>query len=264
MINNPTREVTYNEKLFVTGKILSPDVKKVLVSSESASTTPDNSFNIDLPLKLARNSFLFSAVDAKGAELKSIGLLSIRLKTFKDLTAGYWAKLPIEYLATLGIIAGFPDETFKPEKSVSRAEMCSLLVKAAEKELVAKTTKMFKDVPAKHWAAKLIETAAQEQYVTGYPNKTFKPGNAITRAEGVSIIVRFANLPITRVLEAPFTDIPGRHWAPSNITAARNAGLLVYLEGKPFEPNKPLTRGETANILSLTDFSKNKIDALLK
>lgn len=264
MINNPTREVTYNEKLIVTGKILGSDVKKVLTSSETASVAQDNSFNLGLPLQLGRNTFLLSAVDEKGKELKTIGLLSVRLKTFKDLTADYWAKLPVEYLATLGIITGFPDETFKPEKSVSRAEMCSLLVKAAEKKLALNTSKMFKDVTAKHWAALLIETAAREKYVTGYPNKTFKPNNSITRAEGVSIIARFAGLTAGKLLEAPFPDIPGRHWAAKSITAAKNAGLLEYLDGKPFGPKKVLTRGETAYILSRTDFSKNKIDALLK
>jgi len=264
IINNPSFEVSYSNKLNVTGKIISPDVKKVMVGDELASTAADNSFNIDLPLSLGANEFAVVARDASENQLKTIRIKSVRLKTFKDLTGDYWAKLQIEYLATLNIITGFPDETFKPEKSVNRAEMCSLLVKAAEKPLVAQTIKMFKDVPAKHWAAQLIETAANEQYVTGYPDKTFKPGNAITRAEGVSIIVRFANLPTSRVLEAPFTDTPGRHWAASSITAAKNAGLLDYLEGKPFEPNKPLTRGETAYILSRTDFAKNKINDLLK
>ncbi|MFA4967187.1 MAG: S-layer homology domain-containing protein [Candidatus Margulisiibacteriota bacterium] len=264
IINNPSFEVSYNEKLNVTGKIFSPDVKKVAVSQESVGIAADNSLNAQLPLKLGANFLDFTAMDVNDKPLKTIGIKVVRLKTFADLASDYWAKLPIEYLATLNIITGFPDETFKPENSVNRAEMCSLLIKAAGTKLASEVSKKFKDVPDNHWAVKFIETAADEQYVTGYPDKTFKPSRAITRAEGVSIIARFANFPISRVLEAPFSDIPGRHWAASSISAAKNAGLLDYLNGQPFEPNKPLTRGETAYILSRTDFAKSKIGDLLK
>ena len=88
-------------------------------------------------------------------------------------------------------------------------------------------------------------------FMTGYPNKTFKPNKAINRAEGVVTIARFAKVDLTQpVLESPFPDLPGRHWAIKEINSAKSAGMLKYLAGKPFEPAKNLTRGEVAEILS--------------
>ncbi|MGB9613389.1 MAG: S-layer homology domain-containing protein [Candidatus Margulisiibacteriota bacterium] len=52
------------------------------------------------------------------------------------------------------------------------------------------------------------------------------------------------------------------HWAASYIQAAKSAGLLSYLEGKKFAPNRPLTRAEAAEIVAKTNFSKKKLENL--
>lgn len=133
---------------------------------------------------------------------------------FSDVPDGYWAKTAIETLAKKGVIAGYPDATFKPEGIVSRGELAKIL---------------------------------REKGVT-------KPDQPAKRADGVVMITRAGNLKVsqTRLLEAPYPDLPGRHWAAKEVTAAKEAGLLNYLEGKNFEPDKPLTRAEVAEILYRT------------
>ena len=62
---------------------------------------------------------------------------------------------------------------------------------------------------------------------------------------------------------APFPDLPGRHWSAPEVNAAKRAGLLTYLEGKDFEPDRKMTRAEAAEILSRTPFAAAKIGQLM-
>ncbi len=169
---------------------------------------------------------------------------------FKDVPVGYWAKGPIESLAAAGIISGYPDGTFQPEKTLSRAELCTLLMKTKEPKSGKTEKPAFKDVSEKHWAASYIAQAAGEGMVGGYPDGTFRPNQSLTRAEAVKILVAFAGIKTAKVTERPFPDVAVTHWATPFISAAKNAGILDYLAGKDFVPNRELTRAEAAEMIS--------------
>jgi len=79
------------------------------------------------------------------------------------------------------------------------------------------------------------------------------------------VIDRFAGLaePLT-IDYNPFPDVKKTHWAARSIAVAKQAGLLEYLIGNSFEPDKPFTRAEAAEVISKTDFAKDKIKELLK
>ena len=167
---------------------------------------------------------------------------------FSDVPEGYWAREAIEILAEKGIIGGYPDGTFKPEKSLTRAELCSLLIKA-QWIMVSKPEKqIFSDLPPSHWAAPYIQAAVNLKLVGGYPDGTFRPSKTLNRVEGVLILSRFANLKPVRG-ESPYLDLPADYWAAPNIIAANNAGLLDYISGHNFEPQKEFSRAEAAYIL---------------
>ena len=168
--------------------------------------------------------------------------------TFSDVPTGYWAKDAIESLAAAGIIGGYPDGTFKPESPLSRAELCTLLVKA-RKTAVSKPSKpLFRDLPVNHWAAPYIAAASDLKLVSGYPDGTFQASKTLSRAEGVLILVRFAKLSPVKD-ESPYFDLTVKHWAAASIAAAKKAGLLNYIKTNHFEPNKGFTRAEAAYIL---------------
>jgi len=109
-----------------------------------------------------------------------------------------------------------------------------------------------------------VKEGVEKKLVLGYPDGTFRPSNNINKAEGVVLMARFGELEEPdKVLEAPFPDLPGRHWAAPLVTAAKQAGFLKYLEGRDFEPKAPLTRAEAVEILSKTKFAKGKISDLM-
>jgi len=185
----------------------------------------------------------------------------LRLLTFSDIKDD-WARDPIESCATLGLVEGYPDGTFKPGRALSRAELATLLVRAQNLPLPNVTSAPFKDVPKSHWAAKYITAAKNEGLVKGYPDGTFRPNNKINRVEGIMVFSRSDGLEEVDADEVPFPDISIKHWAAGMIIAARDAGLLEYLEGKSLKPRAALTRAEAVEILSKTSLAKFDIFAL--
>ncbi|WP_058260633.1 S-layer homology domain-containing protein [Fenollaria timonensis] len=145
---------------------------------------------------------------------------------FKDLSNTRWSATAISYMNELGLIKGYPDGTFKPEKSITRAEFAAMATRFAN--LFGGGLQGFVDVPYTHWANDVIAKAASAGWVSGYPDGTFKPENKITRAEVVSITNRMLTRRadkdfITKHRSAilRFTDTP-THWAFYDIVEACN------------------------------------------
>jgi hypothetical protein len=260
-INWPAdKTIFFDEVVSVEGRVL-PRVDR-LTSDGMEVFLEKRAFRFSHPLALGKNALKFTAYDANGVQLEQDKIRLLRLERFTDVPAEHWAAVPISVLAMNNIITGYPGNIFKPEGNITRAELCTLLMKSKGQTASGARTK-FKDVPASHWAAKYIAQAVSKGVVLGYPGGTFNPNGLISRAEGVAVIARFADLPAPTVLEVPFTDIPGRHWAYKEITSAKQAGLLGFLDDKPFEPGKKLTRAEVADILSKTVVIAPKIDEML-
>ncbi len=255
----------YAKEIEVKGK-LNLSVDKLLIDGEEALISRDNQFVKKAVLKLGKNSISIEAFNKKGKLLAKKDLRLLRLMHYKDVAEDYWAKQSIGFLSALGIVSGFPDGTFRPEAKVKRAELAVMLSKI-DKEDSDEETRLemtgFSDVSPKHWAAPFITKAVVKGIITGYPDGTFRPAKSINRAEGVTVVARFDKLLPVVVHEAPFSDVPGRHWAAKSITAVKQAGMLSYLKDKPFMPKNSLTRGEAAEILSKTKVVRGKIDDIL-
>jgi hypothetical protein len=176
----------------------------------------------------------------------------LRIVPFVDTPIGYWAIEPISLTGALGLASGYPDNTFKPEKGITRAELVALLVKSAglpQETLDAfGSSEVFKDVQRKNWAAKYVAYGNSVNYVTGYPDGTFQPNKVLNRAEGVTILARYAGLEGSAEV-ASFPDLKAGFWANKYIGAAKQAGMLAYLEKKDFKPNEPFTRAEACEVI---------------
>ena len=255
--------IEYNMIIGINGKVFDNRIISLTLNDRAISFDKNGNFKSISDLKMGRNSFTVQGFDASKEVIASAQARVARLKSFPDVPNEYWARPPIEYLATLGIIGGYPDNTFRPDRQLTRAELSTLLVNAASLEPKVPNTNLFTDVPPSHWAASYINVAFRNKYIYGYPDGTFMPSKALTRAEGVSIIARFAGVVSNKVIEAPYADVPGRHWAAAAIKGAKDAGLLTdYVKVVQFFPDQTLTRAEAAYMLSRTGFGKAKIDDL--
>jgi len=97
--------------------------------------------------------------------------------TYSDVAYGKWYNNPISTMSALGIITGYPDGTFKPNKPITRAEFAAIAARFDETQSGKSAT--FSDVIG-HWAAKEIGIAYYNDWIKGYPDGTFKPAEAMT------------------------------------------------------------------------------------
>jgi hypothetical protein len=107
----------------------------------------------------------------------------------------------------------------------------------------------FKDI-AGHWAEAAILKASEQGWVAGYSDQTFRPGQQVTRAEFVAMLVRALDLPIPSQPELAFADrekIPA--WANGYVAAAVEAGLIAGYADGTFQAGKLISRAEMATLI---------------
>lgn len=177
----------------------------------------------------------------------------LRVAPFTDTPVDFWAGDPIYLNVTMGLVNGYPDNSFKPDSGITRAELVTLLVKSLgvpQETLDAyASAEIFTDVKAKNWAIKYIAHGSILKLVSGYPDGTFQPNKVLSRAEGITILARYAGLTEEPVTASPFPDLKADFWAIKSVAAAKKAGMLQYLEGKDFEFAKDFNRAEACEVL---------------
>lgn len=153
--------------------------------------------------------------------------VAVYKSSFADVSSEAWYYNYVGYMAKLGIITGYEDETFRPQNTITRAEfvaMASRFVKISETFECS-----FKDIASGHWAYNYIAFAAGNKWIGGYEDNTFRADNTITRAEVVTIVnnmlVRNADKEYVNTNKAVlnmFVDISEEHWAYYDIVEATN------------------------------------------
>ncbi|GAB1542762.1 hypothetical protein NUACC21_54360 [Scytonema sp. NUACC21] len=167
---------------------------------------------------------------------------------FKDVPTGYWAKTYIEALASKNIIAGFPDGSFKPNEPVTRAQFAAIISKAFTPS-AKRETASFSDLSRNFWAYQVIQSAYQGGFVSGYPDRTFKPEQQIPR---VQVLVSLANglglnVDNQNVLSVYSDAAQIPNYAAAPVAAATAKQLVVnYPSVKQLNPNRQATRAEVA------------------
>ncbi|MBR2736755.1 MAG: S-layer homology domain-containing protein, partial [Firmicutes bacterium] len=109
---------------------------------------------------------------------------------FSDVSKSNWYNNAISVMASLGILKGYNDGTFQPNKAITRAEMAAIAARFARMTGAdVTTTNTFTDIEG-HWAKKEIEFAAAVGWINGYPDGSFHPQDNITRAEFMTLANR--------------------------------------------------------------------------
>ncbi len=161
---------------------------------------------------------------------------------FKDVSA-HWSEKFVESMASKGIVSGYENGAFSPEKSVTRAEFVTMLIKSLDLDLVT-AGKSFKDISANNWANQYIETAYTNGIVKGTDGK-FNPDAKITRAEMAVMIANAMKLSGNSSVKVS-KDTPA--WATDAISAVMSDGLMAGNDGQ-FRPNDLANRAESATVI---------------
>jgi len=167
--------------------------------------------------------------------------------TFIDMSNSHWAYAYIIGLYKKGVVSGYPDGSFRPEHYVTRAEIAKMIVLALEDQ-ESNSFSSFSDVMPFHWANGYVVRGQELGFINGYPDNTFKPDYAVTRAEVVKMCVSAKKIELSGN-GITFPDVPDTYWAYTYIVTSKNMGVVSgYPDGR-FLPNNFVTRAEVAKIL---------------
>ncbi|WP_392482898.1 S-layer homology domain-containing protein [Nostoc sp. C110] len=185
---------------------------------------------------------------------------------FNDVPTNFWGRRFIDVLSSRSILKGFPDYSFRPNQPVNRAEFAAIVQKAFDQE-PSKTAIAFEDVPTKFWATPAIGQAINAGFLKGYPKKTFKPQQNISRVQVLVALVSGLNLKAptspNQILSVykDAKDIPP--YAISKIAAATTNGLVVnYPNPQILAPNKVASRAEVAAMIHQALVKRGKLEAI--
>ncbi len=167
--------------------------------------------------------------------------------------AGHWAEERISTLLARGIAQPFPDQTFRPQESITRGEFIRWLVGAAGWSLRPIAVSSFVDVPVWHPAAAYVETALAQGLITRVP--ALLPDLPLPRVEAVAMAVRAIGdgFEATVLAQAalPFEDLgalPDPQRGAIAVALLTDPPLLREPHAPAFRPQDPLTRGEAASL----------------
>ena len=222
---------------------------------------------------------------------------------FTDLRSDHWA---YNYVAKLvddyKVISGFPDNTFRGGKSLSRYEFAKGLVSALQyiestmevslkvpataevslKDLATAEGSLrapssievsFKDVKPGSWPYPFVmDLVSKYQIVKGYPDGTFKGKKSLNRneiaqsiAKALALIEKAAGSEIAVTQEAAFKDLPATHWAYPSVRKLAATGIISGFPNGTFRGKEDVSRYSLAVVLSrFIDYSITKLKVKVK
>ncbi len=167
--------------------------------------------------------------------------------------SNHWAADTIAKWVNAGLSKGYPDGTFRPNNSITRAEFITLVNKAFN--MTAKAEIDFTDVPADAWYYEEVAKAKASGYIEGYPDNTMRPDNPISRQEVAVVLLNIEGLIADIGAAAKFKDadlIPA--WSRGAVGAVAAVGYMGGYPDGTFQPVNNITRAEAVvtleNVLS--------------
>ena len=133
--------------------------------------------------------------------------------SFRDVKSSDWFNTAVSTMAAMGIVEGYPDGTFKPNGTVTRAEFAAMAARFDPDGDATATA--FAEI-YEHWGRKEINVSANNGWILGYEDGTFKPDETITRAEAVAMLNRV----LQRIPQSKDDLLPGMITWPDNADPA--------------------------------------------
>lgn len=191
---------------------------------------------------------------------------SLAQTSFSDVSSNYWAAQFIQQLSQRGVIAGFPDGSFRPEEPVTRAQFAAMVNKAFSKAPERQPIG-FVDVPTNYWAYNAIQQAYSIGFLSGYPDSSFRPNENIPRQQVLVALsngleyVPSSNVDTTLQYFNDSLNIAG--YARSPIAAATERQIVVnYPNVRFLNPTATATRAQVAAFIYQALVSNNQASAI--
>ncbi|WP_068456258.1 SHIRT domain-containing protein [Aedoeadaptatus pacaensis] len=146
---------------------------------------------------------------------------------------------------------GYPDGNFLPDRNMTREEVTAMfarLLKDYPRERRSYAIP-YKDVTERDWSYEAIGFMTEKGIIKGYEDGSFRPKEAISRAEFAAMAARFDKLVAGK--GNPFNDVPDTHWAVASIDSAAAKGWVSGYPDGSFKPERKITRSEVVSITNI-------------
>lgn len=173
---------------------------------------------------------------------------SVWIEKFNDIKDTKY-ELAVKMLNSYGVISGYPDGTFRPQKTLTRAELTSIALNMLDVDISNFEVKnnAFTDVAENHWAYKSINYAYENGIINGYGNGLFKPNNEVKYSEAITILLNVAGY-------RDYVNGKGTTWPNNYINVAKETNVAdgdIYTE--TFNFSSSANRGDVS-LLALNSF----------
>lgn len=161
---------------------------------------------------------------------------------FPDVPAGHRNYDAVNYLTEKGVIAGYEDGSFLPEREITRTEFCALMsrIMGYSKETYKIKKLPFSDVGEGYWGEAYISFCYEHGLINGMGDGMFLPANKVTAEQVIKMTVCAVNA------ESSAKAAGGAKWYSGYVTAAEKLGLL---SGASLTIGASARRGDVAQIV---------------
>ncbi|MEE0434590.1 MAG: S-layer homology domain-containing protein [Peptococcaceae bacterium] len=142
-------------------------------------------------------------------------------------------------------MAGYPDTTMQPARPVTRAEAATFIYRLLQAPESGTLPCTYHDVAKNDWFAEPVRALCRLGLISN--SNTFRPNDAITRAEFVAILTKLTTEIDT---DLHFSDVAADHWAANAISQAAALHWVNGYDDGTFRPESTLTRAEACAILN--------------
>jgi len=215
-----------------------------------ARTGIENTNNRQVPYKLRLNKLALASDNQAPSN---------PIKLFTDIN-NEELKTAVAFLNERDIVYGFPDNTFRPSQSLTRAEIASLLLRAMEVYNLAGNPRVdtqdnmqdvFTDIDSRHWAYPNMQLAVSRGLLIGFDDSTIRPNQPVTRAQLAAMLHRAFDNQMQQQfslinIDLTLLDVPPEHWAYQDVIVNSTLGLMEVFDGQRFLPNQYASREQVA------------------
>lgn len=187
---------------------------------------------------------------------------------FSNELNGHWAEALMLEAVTRGIIVGYPNGTYQPDRVVTRAEFCALVARAVFPQRdpypQGRITPRFRDLDINHWGSGFIEALAEKGILVGDDSHLVRPDSSISRSEAAVVIERTLRgqgiePDLVGVRFNDWESIP--EWARDSVYLLSALQISVGDDRGNFRPAGRLTRAEgVALVLRLLEATGSRSD----
>lgn len=188
---------------------------------------------------------------------------AVYFRSFDD-TSYHWAQRDIEFLVARGAVSGRSDTRFYPDKSITRAEFVTFLVRTLGMKPYKPEASSFNDVRDGHWSYPYIEAALRAGLVSGVSSDSFAPDRNITREEAAVLLVRAGDLKTVKEQEinkifSTYSDVAKvSFWAKNELASAIKSKLISGPAEGILQPRQNTSRAQGATMIARLVDAMNK------